>query len=162
MTIDFATADDLTDITQNMRHRDLLEMEAQCPVDGRIDVAAWLVERWTPFLHAAVCAKLAGRPVAIGFAAWSIPGVANVGLVATGQFNRIAVELTRFVKHEFFPGLVKQGAHRIETVSMAGHEEAHRWLRILGLREEAVLQARGKRGENFHLFAKVDETCLRA
>ena len=40
------------------------------------------------------------------------------------------------------------------------HAKAHRWLKSMGLREEAVLPAFGRNGETFIQFARVRDGAL--
>jgi hypothetical protein len=149
-----ATPSDILDVARNMRDSDLREFSALLPVDGRGPVAQEVLRR-----HAAhddtMCASLAGNPVAIGTARVLRPNVATLLFFATGQFRQIALPLTRFIRQRLFVELRMAGVHRIECISIDGHEQAHRWIKILGLRHEAVCKGYGKNGETFHQFAWV-------
>ncbi len=154
MRVEVATPSDILDVARNMRESDLREFSAMLPVDGREPVAQEVLRR-----HAAyddtICASLAGIPVAIGAVRVFRPNVATLFFLATGQFRQIAMPLTRFIRQRLFPEIRAAGVHRIECVSIDGHEQAHRWIKILGLRHEAVCKGYGKNGETFHQFAWV-------
>lgn len=157
MLVEPPTRDELVSVAMAMRHRDLMEMQALMGTEGRIPTAEALVARWEPFLPTLMCAKLPGEPVAVGLVICPRPNVATIGMIATGRFNRVAVGLTRFLLRVLFPALRAEGIHRIDCLSMDGHEEAHRWLRVLGLREEGRVAGMGSNGEAFHYFAWVND-----
>lgn len=157
MLVEPPTRDELVSVAMAMRHRDLLEMQALLGTEGRFPTAEALVARWEPILPHMFCAKLPGEPIAVGAVVLPRRNVASIGMVATGRFNRVAIDLTRFLLRRLFPALRAEGVHRIECMSMAGHKEVHRWLRILGLREEGRLRGYGSNGEDFHSFGWVQD-----
>src|SRR3990167_3144441 len=81
------------------------------------------------------------------------PGVWSVFMFATDDFQQISLSLTKFVIRVIIPALKATGAHRAECLSMAGHDDAHRWLEVLGARQEGPPVAGwGKGGEDFVRF----------
>ena len=94
-------------------------------------------------------------PVCIGGGIEHRPNVVTLLLFATDRFPYVALSLTRFVTRSLFTQYRNAGVHRIEAVSMVGHDEAHRWIETLGLKREAVLRGYGKNGETFLQFAWV-------
>jgi hypothetical protein len=70
-------------------------------------------------------------------------------------FPKIALALTRFIRSRLFPRYRANGVHRIECASLDGYVEVHRWIELLGLRQEAVMPGYGRGGETFLQFAWV-------
>lgn len=98
---------------------------------------------------------IAGRdeePIAVFgcHALW--PGVWSMWFFATDNLRKIGKSVTRFVRNVILPGLFRDGAHRLECRSMAGHAEAQRWLTALGAVSEGVNRALGRGREDFHVF----------
>lgn len=81
------------------------------------------------------------------------PGVWIAWMFATDDLPKIGLSLSRFVRNNIIPTLRQVGAHRIHAYSMAGHDDAHRWLRFLGAEIEAEHRAFGRNGEDFLVFA---------
>ena len=156
MRIERATPDDIRNVALRMRESDLEEFLALSFRTSREDLADDLVRR-----HAAhgIVAKLDGDAVAVGDAMETRPGVLTLWMFATDRFPEVALPLTRFVKKRLLAPLVAAGAHRIEAVSIAGHEQAHRWIKCLGLTYEATCRGYGKGGETFVQFAWVKNAC---
>src|SRR5690606_23608090 len=98
---------------------------------------------------------LGDEPVAAGAMVGARPNVITLMFFATDDFPKIALPLTRFITKNLFQKYRDNGVHRIECVSIEGYDEAHRWIKILGLHHEAVFPGFGKNGEAFHQFAKV-------
>jgi RimJ/RimL family protein N-acetyltransferase len=97
-------------------------------------------------------AKKNGTPIAVVGAVPVHPGVWSVFMFATDDFRQISISLTKFVKRVMIPALVQSGAHRAECKSMEGHEEAHRWLELLGAEREATHPEYGRNRETFHTY----------
>lgn len=156
MTVEIGVAfpDDVEAVAQNMRHRDFVEFSALSPADGRTDLANILVERYGRGAEVMV-ARWDGRPIAIGGLFCYRPNVASILFLATDNFPRVALSVTRFISKELFPRYEEIGVHRFEAISMLEHDEAHRWLATLGLKKEAVFFDYGKNRETFVQFAKV-------
>ena len=51
--------------------------------------------------------------------------------------------------------LLREGAHRVQCISLASRTEAHRWYRVLGYELEGRLRAYGAGGEDALIFSKV-------
>ena len=97
----------------------------------------------------------AGRDSAVaivgGVEQW--PGCWSALAFATDEFEDIAFGLTRRVRREIIPWMVRAGARRVECRSHAGHLKAHRWLAALGARCEARHAEAGRDGADFLTFA---------
>lgn len=157
MRIDKPDHQDLYHVTSHMRDRDVEELSAIYPVDGRTDVA-WRFRQLYEGRPDLICGYDDDRvPFCIGAPIETRPNVITLGFIATDTFPRHARLLGRWIRGQLFAGMKKAGCHRIETVSIAGYDETHRWLRLLGLRQEATHSGFGKRGETFHTFAWVDD-----
>lgn len=92
-----------------------------------------------------------GLPVAIGGVAMHTPGVGTAWLVATDDFPRVALSVTRHVRR-VVARLLDGHLNRIHAFSAAFHADAHRWMSRIGMRPEATLKAFGKRGEDFVMY----------
>lgn len=51
--------------------------------------------------------------------------------------------------------MMETEAHRLQCVSLRSRIQAHRWYRVLGLRQEGVLEAYGSAGEDALMFSRV-------
>lgn len=62
--------------------------------------------------------------------------------------------VTRHVR-EVMDAMLKTDAHRLQCVSLRSRIQAHRWYKVLGLRQEGVLEAYGADGQDAIMFKKV-------
>jgi hypothetical protein len=154
MKIDVPTAADLAVVAFRMRARDVAEFSAVNPVNNAEELAVLLCARYGG-RHDTFCAYDGVKPVGFGAMIEGRPNVITLMFFATDAFPEIALGLTKFIKRELFPNYIKNGAHRIECVSIDGYVETHRWIEALGLKHEAALRGYGKNGETFHQFAWV-------
>lgn len=134
------------------------------------------VREFLPLTHAATPAELADLmvqlysdhdagysfhddqgPVGIGAMVEGRPNVVTLLFFATERFAGIALPVARFTKQRLFPTYRRDGVHRIEAVSIDGYDEAHRWIKLVGMKHEAALHGYGKGGETYHQFAWVDD-----
>lgn len=137
-------------IVANMREIDMREISAtQISMDGFVDQVMAL----------SGFAFVAGRdvPIAVIGAAPLWPGVWSAFCFGTADFEKCGGTLTKFYMRYMVPTLRQAGAHRIECASIADHETAHQWLRVLGFSYEGVMRGYGKGGEDFYRFAQVME-----
>src|SRR3546814_8852990 len=72
------------------------------------------------------------------------PGVWSMFMFATNEISNIGLGLTKFVARRMIPGLLDQGAHRLEARSMDGHVDAQSWLETFGAAREATLYGRSE------------------
>lgn len=91
-------------------------------------------------------------PIAIVGATPMWPGRYQVWMLATPQFPRIALSMTKFIKNTMIPLLEEKGAIRCDTPCAANRPEAQKWLRLLGAKHEGLARNYGKNGEDFHIF----------
>jgi hypothetical protein len=153
--IDPASQDDVRAVAGAMRERDFAEFSAVSWRDGRDALAEDLAARYGGRPDV-LCGFHAGAPACIGGTIEARPNVLTMLFFATDDFPRIAFPVTRFIRGELFPRYRTAGVHRIEAVSMDGHDDAHRWLRTLGFEQEGPpMKGYGKGGEAFISFAVV-------
>ncbi len=137
-------------VCNNLREADRREIMATRWTD---DIDALAVD-----VHQAWCGPLSwsvlheGRVVAICGAKEHWPGSWSVWLIATEEFPKVALGLTKVVKRRIMPHLMELGARRVEARSIDGHDQAHRWLGALGGVQEARLRRYGRNGEDFLVF----------
>jgi hypothetical protein len=75
----------------------------------------------------------------------------------TGRLKRAVPSITRFCREEWPKQLIPIGVTRVEIRSLADHDLAHRWLQAIGCRREALMTNYGVHGEDFELWAFIDE-----
>ena len=151
MKIEAATRSDVRFVASKMRDRDAAEFLA---VSDALDQRA-LVEKLVPrYARDGICAR-ADMPVAVGAMFIARPNVATLGFFATDEFPSIVVGLTRFIRTVLFPRYRAAGVHRIECISKADYADAHRWIELLGLTQEATMRGFGRGGEDYVQFAWV-------
>ena len=155
MMVEPATVRTVREVAENMRERDRAEFMAVSPFQTHGQLVDEIVERYA--LHQDAYAFLAadGTPVGIAGLIQHRPNVITLLFFATEQFPEIASDLTRFVVQRLFPVYKARGVHRIECASIEGYGETHRWLGVLGLKEEAVMPCFGRGGETYIQFAWV-------
>ena len=143
-------------ITQNMREKDRTEILATL-YEMTTEESNELMTRIT--LDAANKMGIGwigyrgDEPIAVLGMTMMHPNVAQVWMYATDSWPMVALSLTKFAKNTIIRLLKDSGTHRAQCFSIAGHEVAHRWLKMLGATEECVAPNYGRNGEAFHLFA---------
>ena len=152
--IEHALDEDVRRVAANLRDKDVAEFLALSHAPDRHALAAQLLDRWGGH-PAAIVVRDEEGPVCIGGGIEHRPNVITLMLFATDRFAGIALPLTRFVTRQLFYRWRVAGVHRIEAFSMEGHDEAHRWIELLGLDREAELTGYGRGGETFIQFAWV-------
>jgi hypothetical protein len=61
---------------------------------------------------------------------------------------------TRYVR-KAMNAMLQTDAHRLQCVSLRSRIRAHEWYRVLGLRQEGVLEAYGVDGQDALMFARL-------
>lgn len=154
MTIDGPSPDHVGYVLNNMRLSDAKEFLAVSHAGSVEQLARDLLPKYCEH-SGVICASDDLGPVAVGAMIEARPNVITLMFFATDRFPLIARKLTRFIRQRLFPRYRNIGVHRIECVSIAGYDEAHRWIEALGLTKEAELPGYGKNGETFIQFAWV-------
>lgn len=154
MKLDAPTRGDVRHVAELMRERDVAEFLAVSRAEDKAELVEALVDRYGGAADA-ICAYVNKVPVAVGAMVQVRPNVVTLAFFATDQFPEIALELTKFIRNRLIPGYVADGVHRVECISMEGYEDAHRWIGLLGLTQEAVMPKYGKGGETYIQFAWV-------
>ena len=147
-----ATLRDLTFIAANMRAEDWREIACQFP-EGitRTEIAALagqFGESWV--------AVSSAQPVAAFGAAPLTCNVLTGWAWGTRRMRRAVPAITRFMREDCAPRWVDAGITRLEARSIAGHDEAHKWMRALGADEQPCPEW-GRDGEDFILFSWTKE-----
>lgn len=155
MKLDAPTPGDVRRVAEQMRERDVAEFLAVAHVETKADLVEALTARYGDAPDA-ICAFADGDPVAVGAMVQARPNVVTLAFFATDRFPEIALELTKFIRNRLFARYRADGVHRIECISMEGYEDAHRWIGLLGLKQEAVMPRYGKGGETYVQFAWVE------
>lgn len=148
--IEIATADDIRQVALLMRERDLEEFAAALPVQDRAGIAANVANRYGGRDDVLV-GRRDDQPICIG-GTILVGDAIHLLFFATDDFPKIAVFITRFIRKELFPRYIEAGVRRIECASIDGYEHAHRWLRLLGLKDAGKAEFEGRHGETFTHF----------
>ena len=138
-------------VCRNLRPADIREIEATRYGDLDPDELAMEIIRSWSITGNAWLVYHNDKPVAIFGATNPWPGMWSAFMLATPDFPKIALPLTKFVKRVFIPHM-KLKANRVEARSIDGHGEAHRWLGALGATVEGRLKGYGRDGEDFLVF----------
>ncbi|WP_048647498.1 hypothetical protein [Nitratireductor soli] len=154
LKIDAPTEDTVRHVAKHMRDGDVREFLAVSFAETREELAEILVERYGQ--HDSVfCFFDEEEPVGVGALIEGRPNVTTLLFFATDKFPSLALGIAKFTKNRLFPRYRAAGVHRIEAISIAGHDDAHRWIQMVGLSPEAVIPGFGKNGEAYHQFAWV-------
>ena len=154
MRVDVTTPENVRHVAERMRASDYREFSALSYANGLLELTALLVRDYGEH-PSGICAYASDEPVAVGAMVEGRPNVITLMFFATDDFPKIALPLTRFITKNLFEKYRAEGVHRIECVSIEGYDEAHRWIKLLGLRHEAVLPGFGKNAEAFHSYSWV-------
>lgn len=156
MIAEAATARTVREVAEEMRPRDREEFMAASPFERHTDLVEALVERYSP--HPDVYAFLDGQePIAIAGLIQHRPRVVTLLFFSKPDLARIGADLTRFVAQRLFPAYQQRGVHRIECASIESYGETHRWLKTLGLKQEAIMPGYGRDGQTYIQFAWVSD-----
>ena len=153
------TLRDITYVAAHMRERDQQEILGVLPEDARpvqAGALCWQVSgpewSWTAWHN--------GSPVcAFGLSPQSplTPWLWCAWAFGTNQMRRAIPAVSRFAYLNWPVMLRSVGATRVEVRSLETHDIAHRWLASLGARREALCRSYGRNGENYELWAFLQE-----
>jgi hypothetical protein len=116
------------------------------------DPEALAADLWTVAGPSAYTVVL-DRPVYVGGAVNTHPGVWRLWGFATPEWPKIAVPLTKWVRRFMIPAVFKCGAHRCESHTLRGNDKVEGWLRLLGGQMESVMRGYGRGGEDVAVYA---------
>lgn len=155
MAVEFRdpTFENVLAVAANMRVDDAREIYATRFTDDpsavACDVMACPGFAWTVYVDGVPTAAIGGRPMH--------PGVWTVWMFATDDFGRCGLSMTKFARRVMMPALIERRAHRVQCLSIDGHETAHRWLEMLGAKPAHRLQGFGRNREDFVLYEWSEE-----
>ena len=142
------------DVALRMRQRDYDEISCLRWSDTREELANDLIHAFADFQNIYTIGRDDENIAIIAY----VPlrkGVWSLGMFATDNFQKVGKFLTKRIIRDIIPSLSAAKAHRIEAQSISGYDEVHKWLKFLGLKEEAKLNGFGKNGEDFVQFSWV-------
>lgn len=158
MNLEYPSEDDIRRVALDMRETDYREFIALSDQSTREGLALQLAVRFAG-REDIFMASWAGWPVAVGGLIELRPHVVTLAMFATDDLPKIGGPLTKVLKG-MFSDVKRTGVHRIEAVSMVGHDDAHRWIQALGLAPEGgPMRGYGKGGEAYQQFAWVADAC---
>jgi hypothetical protein len=151
MTLDRLELTALAYIVRNMRERDREEIFAtRHSADMDEFVLHIFNQRYTGV--AAIGYADDHTPVAAYgiYQAWG--GVHWMWMFATDRWPEVMLGMTRYAKRQAIPHAFKHGMTLGQCFSLAGYDQIHRWIRMLGGVEDCRLTKWGKNGEDFVRF----------
>jgi hypothetical protein len=159
--LEYTDFDTVYQLALRMRDGDYREFLSLNPATDREGLAGSLAQRYSDRPDVvSVWPDGAHRPVALAGLIEHRPNVISLLFFGTDDFPAAGGQLTRKIRKHIFPELKRIGKHRIEAVSMVGHDDAHRWIQTLGLQlEGAPMRGFGKDGEAFQQFSWVSDVC---
>lgn len=102
--------------------------------------------------HAAISERN-GKPTGIIGCSPLWHGVWTLFCFGTDEWNRSAIELSRYGRKVLRPFIKARGAHRAQAESHIDHTDAHRWLRAMGAELDGVLLGYGRDGKPYLMFS---------
>lgn len=81
------------------------------------------------------------------------PGMWSMWFFATDSLTKIGLSMTKLIVRVIVPSIKSFGARRMECRSMEGHDDAQRWLKVIGANRESTLKGYGREGQDFHVYA---------
>ena len=92
------------------------------------------------------------NPIYAGGAIEVYPGAWQMWSVATEDFDKIMLSVTKYVRRIMLPKIVRHGAWRIEARCIGGDVETQKWMQLLGAKLESTQKGTGKNGEDFLIY----------
>lgn len=145
-----ATWQDILHVAMNMREADRDEVMATSWTDSVFDFAVECVR--SPGAKLAVTDE-SGTAVCVGGIANHQPGVGQAWLVGTDDIGKKGIYVARAARGMIQALFESGGIHRIQAFSAANHTQAHKWLKLIGMKEESRMPLFGKAGEEFIVFS---------
>lgn len=94
-----------------------------------------------------------GRPAALFAFVETRSGVWEVWMFGTDDFRNVALDLMRWCRKTANDILSNAKGHRLQAMSRAGYDEAHKLIRAMGGVEECTHRRFGKDGSDYVCFA---------
>lgn len=98
-----------------------------------------------------------GEPYCIAGYVPILPAVCESWMLATPKWTEHVFEVTRTSRRVMKHILDNTPFKRLQTLSLASRTHAHAWYATIGLRPEGTLRKMGRAGEDFVMFARVQE-----
>lgn len=149
MTLADITVDLVKHVALNMRAMDREEIFATRWTEDPENIAEVLASR-DPIGFVVLADD--GEPVSVFGVHQMWPGVFSVFMFATDRWNEVSFAMTKFVIRDMIPSLMSGHWVRAECRSLSTHEQAHRWLEMLGAYKESESLCYGKNGETFFTY----------
>lgn len=137
----------------NMREIDRHEIYSNLPTQNPLEWAAGVFAAvgrkgcgWT--------ASFNGRPAAAMGVFENFPGNWQIFSFGTDDYIRVLVAF-KPKWYAMLDYLKEHGGHRLECKSLSSHKEAHGFLKMIGFKPEAILDAYGRDREDYILFKMV-------
>lgn len=150
MTLENITLERVMHVAVNMREKDREEIFATRWDDDPESVAKSLVAL-DPIGFVVTADD--GEPISVFGVHEMWPGVFSVFMFATDRWNEVSFSVTKFVMRHMIPSVMSGNFVRAECKSLSTHEQAHKWLEMLGAYKESESPCFGKNGESFFTYS---------
>ncbi len=139
-------------VCQNMRPESRQEIFGLFPGTPE-QLAAYLDAaggyKWVGYHRNWPTALLGAYPIRQGV--WGLFGF------GTTAWRSVWRSVTVTAKRDMMQAVLDAGAHRAECMTLADHEETHKWLNYLGATERTEMPKAGRNGEDYVMFAWLRE-----
>ena len=98
-----------------------------------------------------------GEPYCVAGYVPILPAVCESWMLATPKWMDHVMEVTRTSRRVMKHILMTTQFKRLQTVALASRTRAHEWYGTMGLKQEGVMRRMGRAGEDFIMFARVDQ-----
>lgn len=93
-----------------------------------------------------------GKPAYGGSVTEVYPGAFQFWSLATEDFAKIMLTVTKFVRRVMLPEIFQRGAWRVEARCIGGDDEVQKWMTLLGAKLEETQKSAGRNGEDFLIY----------
>lgn len=154
-SVEDATPEDVLHILNNMRTEDRREAFSVMPQAADIWALFQHYQTLKPYQAAFWRVAAGDDPMAI-MGVWRMrEGVGEAHLLATPEFNAHAREVAAEIRANMPNFMVGQQLRRVSCACLSEHRRSRAFLKLSGAREEAILAAFGREGEEFRQFVWV-------
>lgn len=151
VTIQDGTRFDVTWIAAHMRDADWAEISCQIPANANRTYAASMCLYGSEEMY--WTAWKGDLPVAAFGFTQTHPTLLSAWAFGTDGMTRAMPAISRHCVEFALPLIIARGFLRAEVRVMRDHKQSYRWLRMMGAKEDCVMQDYGRNGEAFALLS---------
>ncbi len=153
--VEDASPEDVLHVLRHMRPEDRREAFAIMPFGADLWALFHHYQSLAPYQAAFWRLAIGDDPMGI-MGVWRMrDGVGEAHLLATPEFNAHAREVAAAIRSSMAEFMRGQSLRRISCACLSEHRRSRAFLKLAGAREEAILVAFGREGEEFRQFVWV-------